>query len=137
MSLSYPFVGDSRRQVGLTAAAGTAQNQPADGLSGEFPGRLTDSLKLGLVDGIAALPQRLQILEGEAGQRAQVAVRNQTGTPFVNEFPPGAGAAHDTTVVLLTGGQQRVDDTRSLTDSAVRTGRRGYIIVGPCVRIFP
>jgi hypothetical protein len=30
-----------------------------------------------------------------------------------------------------------MDDARALTNCAIRTGRRRYIIVGPCVRIFP
>jgi hypothetical protein len=123
--------------MGLTATAGTTEDQPADRSSGELFGRLVSDFKLRLTGGIAALSQRLQIFEGKARQRAQVAVLHQTRTSFVSKLPASAGAAHDAAVVRLPGGQQRVDDARALADSTVRTGRRRYIIVGPCVRIFP
>ena len=59
----YPFVNDSRSQVGLTTATGTTQNQPALRFCGEFPGSLVSPAEFLLTGRVTAFPLRLQIFE--------------------------------------------------------------------------
>ncbi len=60
------IVNDSRRQMGLAAAAGTAQDQPPTGLSGKSLRRLIGTTELLLGSRVAAFTLRLQVVKGEA-----------------------------------------------------------------------
>ena len=61
------LIDDSRRQMGLTAAAGTAQNQPTLRLGGECFSCLVSTTELLLAPRIAAFSTRLHVVKGQAG----------------------------------------------------------------------
>ena len=67
VALPDTFVNDSRRQVGLTAAAGPTQYKPALRFGGEGLGGLEGPGKPLLTAWIAASTFGHEIIEGEAG----------------------------------------------------------------------
>lgn len=93
------FIGDRSRQIGLTAAARTNQHQPPRRLSGEGPGCLAGFLKQLLIAAVPGNPVFHHIIEGAAGQSAQITVFVQPIFLFFFNSYHDAAAGYYLTVV--------------------------------------
>ena len=76
-------VGDGGADVRLAAARGAHQHQPALGVLGERFGVLDAALEARLIARIGAAAATDQVIEGEAGERPQVAVALETVQPHI------------------------------------------------------
>ena len=73
------LINDSRRQMRFTAAAGTAQHQPAFRFGGKSLGGMESLREAFLTALVAASAFRYKVFKGKTGQGTQVAVFLQPG----------------------------------------------------------
>jgi hypothetical protein len=85
---------------------------------------------------ITATAFRQQIIEGKAGQRAQIAVLLQPLLELFILLGPDAAAGDDPAIVGLPVREAGVNDTGALAERAVRTQRQRLSRDGRCVRTF-
>jgi len=130
------FVDDGRRQVGLAAAAGTTEYQPAIRIGGVLLSGFKGTTETLLARFVAASTLRLYIIEGEARQRTQVAIPLESCPAFAVLFLFDTTAGYDTAVVRFSRGQPGMNDTGTPADWTVRVYRSLFISGGPCVRTF-
>jgi len=120
------LVGDGGGDMGLAAPGRAADDEPAVRRGGEFPGGAGGLGELLATARMAAPALGIEVVEGQPGQRPEVAVGKQPQAVLRAGLSPDAGAGHDTAVVRFAGGQARVDETGPatyLTIGLATTGR--------------
>ena len=79
-----------------------------------------------LAGGVWAAPLRYQIVEGEAGQRPEIAIALQASQSPILQFPQLALAGDNSAIIEMPGRQAGICKARSPADGALQTG--GFLV---------
>jgi len=132
-------IGDGGGNVSLAATAGPQQHQPASGLVRELAGCGHAEGEALLVAGVAAAARFDEVVEGEAGKGAQVAVAAQPGGTLLRALLDDAAAGQSLPEVGVAQGDRRPDEAGAAAEGAGRLpgGRSLLVSGGPGPGIFP